>query len=181
MSRQRRDNFPPKIISKLRDRVAHRCSNPDCRVPTSGPTQDDLEKTVNIGKAAHICAAASGGPRYDASMSKEQRKGIKKAIWLCGCCADKIDKDAAAFTVDLLNKWKVAVEKAATEEIGNKLPAKTDAMNMVFAALTGAHKSILVNAVPNVCSATSKSSEQLDPRFSVISPLCESSSVCFCF
>ena len=76
MAKQRRDDFPQRIITKLRDRVAHRCSNPGCRVPTSGPVQSDPEKTVNIGKAAHICAAAPNGPRYDSAMSKEQRKGV---------------------------------------------------------------------------------------------------------
>lgn len=167
MAKQRRDDFPQRIITKLRDRVAHRCSNPDCRVPTSGPVQSDAEKTVNIGKAAHICAAAPKGPRYDASMSKEQRKGINNAIWLCAGCADKIDRDAAAFPVDLLKQWKVAAEKAATEELNTKLPGKSDAMNEVVAALTGVPKSVLVNAPLNVCLAASKSLEQLDPRFSV--------------
>lgn len=36
-----RDNFPKKVIEKLRARVAHRCSNPSCRVPTSGPSSDN--------------------------------------------------------------------------------------------------------------------------------------------
>lgn len=167
MAKQRRDDFPQKVIIKLRDRVAHRCSNPSCRVPTSGPVQSDTEKSVNIGKAAHICAAAPKGPRYDASMSKEQRKGINNAIWLCAGCADKIDKDAAAFPVELLKQWKVTAEKAAADEINTKLPAKSDAMDTLVAALTGTPKSILVDAVQNVCSASSKSLEQLDPRFSV--------------
>lgn len=168
MAKRHRDDFPQKIINKLRDRVAHRCSNPACRVPTSGPVQSDPEKAVNIGKAAHICAAAPKGPRYDASMSKEQRKGINNAIWLCAGCADKIDKDAAAFPVELLKKWKTTAEKAASDEINTRLPAKSDAMDTVVSALTGTPKSVLLESVQNVCLASSKSLEQLDPRFSVI-------------
>jgi len=167
MAKQRRDDFPQRIITKLRDRVAHRCSNPGCRVPTSGPVQSDPEKTVNIGKAAHICAAAPNGPRYDSAMSKEQRKGINNAIWLCAGCADKIDKDAAAFPVDLLKQWKATAEKTANDEINTKLPAKLDAMDTLVAALTGEPKSILLNAPRNACLASSKSLEKLDPRFSV--------------
>lgn len=166
-TKKRRDDFLQSKITKLRDRVAHRCSNPDCRVPTSGPTQDDPEKTVNIGKAAHICAAAPGGPRYDATMTNEQRRGINNAIWLCGGCADRIDKDAKAYPVTLLKQWKVGAEKAAAEELNTRLPAKSDAMDMLVAALTGEPKSILVNAPQNACLASSKSLEKLDPRFSV--------------
>ena len=31
-------------------------------------------KIINIGVAAHICAAAPGGPRYDSAMTEEERK-----------------------------------------------------------------------------------------------------------
>lgn len=43
-------------------------------------------------------------------MPKEQRKGINNAIWLCAGCADKIDKDAAAFPVELLKQWKATAD-----------------------------------------------------------------------
>lgn len=51
-----RDNFSKAIIETLKARVAHRCSNPDCRVPTSAPSSND--KVNSIGIAAHICAAS---------------------------------------------------------------------------------------------------------------------------
>ena len=57
----KRDNFSKQVIEKLRPRVANRCSNPDCRVPTTGPNLD-IQKVSNIGIAAHICATARGGP-----------------------------------------------------------------------------------------------------------------------
>lgn len=167
MAKPQRDDFPQRIITKLRDRVAHRCSNPDCRVPTSGPHHEDPEKSVSVGEAAHICAAAPGGPRYDTTMVKEQRKGIKNAIWLCAICADKIDKDVKAYPVSLLLQWKISAERSATEEIGNKLPSKNDGVDLVTAVLQGSPKSLCLNALHNVSIASTKSLESLDPRFRI--------------
>ena len=67
----------------LAQRAGYLCSNPDCRRPTSGP-HSDPKKALITGEAAHICAAAVGGPRYDANQTPEQRKAITNAIWLCG-------------------------------------------------------------------------------------------------
>ena len=51
-----RDDFPLPTKELLAERVAYRCSNPECRQVTSGP-QKDPTKSVNIGVAAHITAA----------------------------------------------------------------------------------------------------------------------------
>lgn len=66
-----RDNFSLSTIRMMRDRVAGRCSNPNCRVSTLAPS--GKEKLNNTGIAAHIHAAATGGPRYDSGMSKEEK------------------------------------------------------------------------------------------------------------
>src|ERR1035438_1369019 len=76
-----RDEFTKETKDILAKRVGLRCSNPNCRRPTSGP-QAHPRKTVNIGVAAHIAAAAPGGPRYDDRMTPEERCGIENA---CGC------------------------------------------------------------------------------------------------
>ena len=63
-----RDDFSAKIKELLANRVGMKCSNPGCRKLTCcANTKPD--KVTNIGVAAHICAAAKGGPRYDASMT----------------------------------------------------------------------------------------------------------------
>ncbi len=56
-----RDEFAIAVKDTLAKRVGFRCSNPGCRKPTSGP-QEDPSKSVNVGVAAHITAAASDGP-----------------------------------------------------------------------------------------------------------------------
>ena len=67
MNNDKRDNFTNAVKNKLAKRVMYVCSNPNCRKMTIGP--DSKNGINNIGVAAHICAAAPGGPRYDINMS----------------------------------------------------------------------------------------------------------------
>ena len=89
-----------------------KCSNPNCRRATSGP-QDDPNKALNIGVAAHITAAAKGGPRYDARLSAEERASQANGIWLCQTCAKLIDNDPRRYNADLLLQWRRLSEEAA--------------------------------------------------------------------
>lgn len=71
-----RNNFSTKTKEELAKRVAYRCSNPQCRKPTIGP-KGGSPGTVSIGEAAHICAAAPGGKRYDINMSSDERSSYQ--------------------------------------------------------------------------------------------------------
>ena len=72
-----RDEFTSKVRRTLQERVGNCCSNPDCRITTSGPNIDP-DKATHIGVAAHIKAAAPGGSRFDQTMTLEERKSPKK-------------------------------------------------------------------------------------------------------
>lgn len=161
-----RDDFAPRTIEILKARVAHRCSNPDCRVPTSAPS--DNHKVNSIGIAAHICAAAPGGPRYDSNMSAEDRKSIDNAIWLCSNCSIDIDRDIKRYSVEELKDWKNQAENTARAELGKKIPSKNEAIDTVTAALTGLPKTYLANAISNVHQASQRSLESLDQRLQVM-------------
>lgn len=104
-----RDDFSSGTKDKLARRVGFRCSNPDCTNFTSGP-HSDPNKSINLGIAAHICAAAEGGPRYDSNMTPEQRRSIDNGIWLCCFCAYLIDKDTSAYPKERLHQWKSIAE-----------------------------------------------------------------------
>lgn len=162
-----RDNFKKGDIAKLSQRVAQRCSNPDCRAPTAAPGETEL-KVNNIGVAAHIHAASPGGPRYDASMSSSQRGAISNAIWLCSNCSIIIDRDEDRYTPELLKEWKRRAEETAIKEHGRKLPSEEDAINLTTMALSGYPKKFLPTAISNVHKATAKAIEESDPRFEVI-------------
>ncbi len=119
-----RDDFSRKIKEKLASRVAHRCSNPDCRASTSGP-QLHPDKSVNVGVTAHITAAASGGPRYEPTMSTSERASIKNGIWLCQMCAKLVDSDETRYSLDVLRRWKTTAEREAQLRIGKAKPVRT--------------------------------------------------------
>jgi hypothetical protein len=105
-----RDDFPQSVKTPLGQRAGYLCSNPDCRRPTAGP-HSDPKKALITGEAAHICAAAIGGPRYDANQTPEQRKAITNAIWLCGDCNKKVDTDWKLWPAEKLHAMKEQHEK----------------------------------------------------------------------
>ena len=163
----RKANFRQADIRKLRDRVSGRCSNPKCRVHTLAPACG--QKVSNIGKAAHICAASAGGPRFDNTMSDKERSSIDNAIWLCGNCHDMVDNDEAIFTVDVLKSWKAEAEKTSSRELGQKLPTDKDISDTLSMALGGFPKRYIATAVSNVHNAAETALERLDPRLKIVS------------
>lgn len=74
-----------------------------------GAAQGD-NKTINVGVAAHITAAAPGGPRYDSSLTSDQRRNQSNGIWLCETHGKLVDSDSKHFTVEKLREWKLASE-----------------------------------------------------------------------
>src|SRR6185369_16938585 len=87
--------------------------------------------TVNIGVAAHITAASPGskenpGPRYDESLTAQQRGDMANGIWLCQNCAKLIDSDVQRYPADLLRRWKVEAEARAFEAIATSASATSN-------------------------------------------------------
>ena len=114
---ENRDDFSEVVKRTIANRVGNHCSNPDCRALTSGP-HSDASKALNVGVACHMTAAAPGGPRYDASLTPEQRASPDNAIWLCQPHGKLIDNDAGRYPIDLLKRWKAEAEARADAEIG---------------------------------------------------------------
>lgn len=117
-----RDEFLNTVKRTLAERVGYLCSNPNCRKSTSGP-RSDPSKSVNIGVAAHITAAAPGGPRYDPNLSSEERRSHKNGIWLCQNCAKLVDNDPEKYTSELLYSWKSSAEARASQRVRGVPPA----------------------------------------------------------
>ena len=111
-----RDDFSEQTKTLLSNHVGARCSNPDCQRPTFG-SNSDPNKATNIGVAAHICAAAPGGPRYDATMTSEERKSPQNGIWLCQSCSKLIDSDTTRYSKETLVAWKMIAEKSSAMEL----------------------------------------------------------------
>ncbi|RWM01751.1 MAG: hypothetical protein EOR68_09150 [Mesorhizobium sp.] len=111
-----RHDFTKATIQFLRDQVGNRCSNPGCRRPTIGSAEKG-QSIVNVGQAAHITAAAPGGPRYLATLTAEERASAENGIWLCQNCGKLIDSDSVHHTVELLRDWKRRAQDQAFVEV----------------------------------------------------------------
>jgi hypothetical protein len=118
---QPRDEFSKPVVEALGKRAAFICANPTCRTLAIAPSDADDEKWLYIGKAAHICAAAPGGPRYRADMTQEERKSASNGVFLCSNCADMIDKNNGLdFPEDELRRWKVDHDAWVTANLNKK-------------------------------------------------------------
>jgi hypothetical protein len=111
-----RDDFTDATKNKLGKQVSWNCSRPGCVAPTTAATADG-NGVIMIGRAAHITAAASGGPRYDFRLTPAERKSVNNGIWLCATCANLIDADESAFSEEQIREWKRTAQKRARLEL----------------------------------------------------------------
>jgi hypothetical protein len=112
----KRDEFRQPTKSLLAQRAGYLCSHPECRRPTIGPAASG-DGTINVGEAAHITAAAEGGPRYDPLLSPEERRSEANGIWMCALHAKEVDSDEEQFTVEKLREWKSKAKTAAFDAL----------------------------------------------------------------
>lgn len=135
-----RDEFRLPVKRVLAHRVGLLCSNSSCRASTTGP-QANPSNATNIGVAAHITAAASGGPRFNESLSNTQRQHATNGIWLCQNCAKLIDSDPMTYSVNVLLEWKAQAEDCARRQIGKaKSIANNRSERQIVAALKRDHQ-----------------------------------------
>jgi hypothetical protein len=112
-SAETRDDFTEKTKIALGSRVGYLCSNPNCQMATVGPSEDRVTGIARTGDAAHITAAAPGGPRYDANLTPAQRADSANGIWLCKPHASLVDSNHSRYSVALLHAWKDRAEDLA--------------------------------------------------------------------
>lgn len=168
MKKTNRDDFSKPIVRMLREQVNNHCSNPDCGVATLGPKRGDNKANV-IGKAAHICAAAPGGPRYDPAMTSKERSGIDNGIWLCANCADRIDRDEKHFTQELLHRWKQIAIARSFANLG-KAPRRAIESVELYHQLHnpgGFQRTPMAQLIRRAVEVEEQALKDLDPRFDV--------------
>lgn len=108
------------VQRELVGETAHRCGNPHCRIRTLGPSDTAASGTANIGVAAHITAAETGGARFDDAMSPETRKSASNGLWLCQNHAHLVDHNEKRYTVRLLHAWKCRARELAMAELAGQ-------------------------------------------------------------
>lgn len=110
MAMKNRDEFTEKTKRRIRRQAGWLCSDPSCRRHTIGSNSDG-DGEINLGTAAHICAASPKGPRYDLKMTREQRRSPDNGIWMCRLHGTAVDAKDSKFTVELLHEWKAQAQK----------------------------------------------------------------------
>lgn len=60
----------------------------------------------NVAKIAHITGAAPGGPRYDGTLTREQRRAESNLMLLCGTHHDAVDSQLEFHTTEWLRDAK---------------------------------------------------------------------------
>lgn len=81
------------------------CYHPDCHRPVIS-WLDDSTPAVDA-QIAHIYGAHPGSPRYDPSMSDDQRRAFTNLILLCKPHHDLIDRlRPGDFSAEVLKQWK---------------------------------------------------------------------------
>jgi len=173
-----RHDFTKPTIQRLRDRAGNVCSFPECHVHTHGAAfsgdKANSDKSVGIGIACHIKAAAPGGPRYDVKQTKDERRHIDNGIWMCQTHSKLVDADDSAYSVETLVEWKQKAEARSNSLINRKSFTETE----VKAAVEEGNVSILqrwvnkdsdpINTpIVEVMQGYEAGLEALDPRFNV--------------
>lgn len=88
------------------------------------------------GVAAHITGASENGPRYDKSLTAEQRKSAKNGIWLCENCGRIVDESPDAWTAEGLDSWKRVAEGRAARDATASQDEIADLSELIEATAT---------------------------------------------
>lgn len=123
-------------------RSGNTCAYPGCGLLLTIESLADEDRPKATGKVAHICAASPGGPRYDSSMTDQQRGSADNLLYLCGPHHDAVDAQLALHTVEFLRDAKHAhearVARAVRAGLGNVSYAE---LALVCSVLVGAAES----------------------------------------
>lgn len=168
-----RDDFLAKTVQRLRDCAGNVCSYPDCYVHTHGAKASG-DGALSVGVACHIKAAAPGGPRYDVTQTKDERRHIDNGIWMCQTHSRLVDADDSAYSVGTLLEWKIQAEIRSNSLVNQKSFTEKE----IKAAVEEGTVSVLqrwVNRsndpfdtpIAEVMQGYEAGLEALDPRFNV--------------
>jgi hypothetical protein len=91
-------------------------SDNHCAFPGCASALVEPSGTVT-GRICHVRSASAKGSRYDPSQTDKDRDGFENLILLCGMHHDVIDKNEAAYTVDVLLGMKREHERKGRLEI----------------------------------------------------------------
>lgn len=109
--------YKPSTVRRLDTLSGNECAHPECTKKLIA--EDGISI---ISKICHIAAASKDGPRYDSSMTDDDRRGFDNLILLCDEHHVIIDnkENEGVYPTLLLKKWKSDHEKKVLELLSNK-------------------------------------------------------------
>ncbi|MCY0970860.1 ABC-three component system protein [Chryseobacterium wangxinyae] len=109
--------YKPSTVRRLDTLSGNECAEPTC---TKKLVASDGISIVS--KICHIEAASKDGPRFNESMTEDERRGFDNLILLCDEHHTIIDnkQNATIYPVELLKQWKSNHEKKILELISSK-------------------------------------------------------------
>ena len=109
--------YKPSTVRRLDTLSGNECAHPECTKKLIA--EDGISI---ISKICHIAAASKDGPRYDSSMTDDDRRGFDNLILLCDEHHVIIDnkENEGVYPTLLLKKWKNDHEKKVLELLSNK-------------------------------------------------------------
>ena len=149
-----RDEFGQGVKSIIARRAGFRCSKPDCRALTVGPSERHSDAISNVGVASHITAASAGGPRFDPRISSEERRSTFNGIWLCQTHAKAIDDDPAKYSVEVLRAWKHVAEDDAQAMLGRPVSPQAIDVSVQVTLDRAADDALMVIGTTNLPDGT---------------------------
>ena len=92
------------------------CYWPGCPEPVLREVDGKIRPIVEI---AHIRAAFPGGPRYDTTMTDDERRDFRNLLLLCNPHHDEVDdqKNLEIYTTEVLHRWKEQRESDPREAL----------------------------------------------------------------
>lgn len=109
--------YKPSTVRRLDILSGNECANPNCTKKLIA--EDGISI---ISKICHITAASKEGPRFDQTLSDNERRGFDNLILLCDEHHVIVDnkENESEYPVQLLKKWKSDHERKILESISNK-------------------------------------------------------------
>lgn len=109
--------YKPSVVRRLDTLSGNECAHPDCSKKLVA--EDGISI---ISKICHIAAASPEGPRYDKSMTDDDRRGFDNLILLCDEHHVVIDnkENEALYPTELLKKWKIDHQKKVLDALSSK-------------------------------------------------------------
>ena len=126
-----RDEFSQDAKECLAKRAGYICTYPDCRRMTIAGSADRKSGLTIVGVAAHITAAAPGGPRYDPLMKREERSSELNGIWMCQTHAKFVDDNPSVCAIDELQRWKRLHEKWVFDRVASGVELSTPGISRI--------------------------------------------------